>query len=156
MKQKVKVGISGLGNHAVQHHLAKLLKMRDVEIVGAFDPDISKFDKANEILGTNLKFFNSYQELCFASDAVIICLPDRVRFSQLMIAVKEYGCYSDPVGEDLKFQQPIGKIPNSNHDVAYKALNRNFIDSICPNFGGRFKSGLFFVICVKQILDKII
>ena len=93
MRTKVKVGIAGLGNHAIQPHLAKLLKMSEVEIVGAFDPDISKFDKANEILGTKLKFFNSYQELCFASDAVVICSSDEVHFSQLMIAAKEYGCH---------------------------------------------------------------
>ncbi len=93
MEQKVRVGIAGLGNHAIQPHLAKLLKMRNVEVVGAYDPDISKLDQANKILGTNLKYFNSYQELCFASDAVVICSPDKVHFSQLMIAVKEYGCH---------------------------------------------------------------
>ena len=93
MKERVKVGIAGLGNHAIQPHLAKLLKMSEVEIVGAFDPDISRFDKVNEMLGTKLKFFNSYQELCFASDAVVICSPDDVHFSQLMIAAEEYGCH---------------------------------------------------------------
>ena len=92
--KKIRFGIAGLGNHAIQPHLAKLLKLSEVvEIVGVYDPDISALDRANKILGTNLRYFNSYQELCFASDAVVICSPDKVHFPQMMIAVQEYGCH---------------------------------------------------------------
>lgn len=88
---RVKIGIVGLSETAIQKHLPVLLKRLDVEIVGAFDPDISKFDKANKALGTNLKFFNSYQDLCFAAEALVICSPESVHLSQVEIAVTEYG-----------------------------------------------------------------
>ena len=129
MKEKVKVGIAGPGKHAIKSHLAKLLKMRDVEIVGAFDPDISKFDKANEILGTKLKFFNSYQELCFASDAVVICSPDDVHFSQLMIAVEEYGCHvlvEKPILTDQSQAEEFKKLLMSTDKVITTCHPRRF------------------------------
>ena len=102
MNLKVKVGISGLGAHAVQEHLKQLLKNPNVEVIGAFDPDISAFERANKELGTNLKFFNSYQDMLLAADAVVICSPREVRLSQLSIAVDEYGidALSEPIEVD--------------------------------------------------------
>jgi len=91
MKHKVKIGIVGLSEIAIRQHLPALFKMIEVEVIGAFDPDISKFDKANSALGTNIKFFNSYQDICFAADALIICSPESVLASQVEIAVNEYG-----------------------------------------------------------------
>lgn len=139
--RKVKVGISGLGAHGVQEHLKHLLKMPEVEIIGAFDPDISAFDRANKELGTNLKFFNSYQEMLLAADAVVICSPQKVRMTQLWFAIEEYGIHAlcEPIQTDPV--DPLEKIELENlltypYRVAMICqgddadINRRFVDAV--------------------------
>ena len=123
MKQKVKVGIVGLSKTAIQKHLPVLQKMIEVEVIGAFDPDISKFDQANKDLGTNLKFFNSYQEICFAADALIICSPEKARISQAEIAVDEYGL---PVMVEDPFASDADKLRERYKNV-FESCNLKFI-----------------------------
>ena len=81
--KKVKVGIV-LGGHAVQDHLAHLLKMPEVEIVGAHGHSWM-IDQANKDLGIKLEEY-PYGSLCGSCDAIIICSPYKIHYQELMIA----------------------------------------------------------------------
>lgn len=87
--EKIKIGFVGLGDHALQSHLALMLKYDDVEIVGAFDPNPDSFARVEEEYGINLQSFENYIELLQAVDGVVIASPDRFHTHQLMQAVCE-------------------------------------------------------------------
>ena len=149
MKQKVKIGIVGLSETAIQKHLPVLLKRFDVEIVGAFDPDISKFDKANSALGTNLKFFNSYQELCFAAEALVICSPESVHASQVEIAVVEYGL---PVMVEEVFLTDPDKL-SEKYDKIYQSRNFKFLLFYDPSEEG-FEHNIPYQEFVENVINR--
>ena len=148
MIKKVKIGIVGLSESAIQKHLPALLRRRNVEIVGAFDPDISKFDKANAALGTNLKFFNSYQELCFASDGLVICSPEAVHPSQIDIAVNEY---SRPVMVEEACATSPGKLWERYQSV-YDSPHLNIL-MFCDPEAERRKFSMIYQSFIEDIMN---
>ena len=86
--KKIKVGFAALGDHALQSHLAHMVTFKDVEIIGAFDPNLAGFSRAKELYGAQLKSFNTYEDLLNHSDCVIICSPDRFHTDQLSQAAQ--------------------------------------------------------------------
>ncbi len=85
--EKLKLGMVGLGDHALQSHLAFMLHKDNTEIVGAFDPNPESFKRVADEYDVNLKSFGTYEELLDEVDAVIICSPDKFHLSQLEQAV---------------------------------------------------------------------
>lgn len=86
--EKIKIGFAGLGDHALQFHLKHLLKIEYVEFAGAFEPHIKSFESVEKNYGFSLKPFASLEDMLSASDAVIICSPDKYHIQQLRIAVE--------------------------------------------------------------------
>lgn len=86
--EKIKIGFAGLGDHALQFHLKPLLKIECVEFAGAFEPDIQAFERVEKNYGSSLKPFARFEDMLCASDAVIICSPDKYHIQQLRIAVE--------------------------------------------------------------------
>lgn len=81
--KKLKIGFVGLGDHALQSHLALMLKYDNVDICGAFEPSADAFVRVKKEYGVSLKSFDSYSSLLNEADAVIICSPDRFHLQQL-------------------------------------------------------------------------
>lgn len=126
--KKLKIGMVGLGDHALQSHLAFLLGKNNTEVIGAFDPNPQSFDRVLKEYDIDLKSFASYEELLENVDAVIICSPDKFHLSQLEHAVAKgvHTLCEKPLCCDESELERLGKVLDNKSVVITTCHPRRF------------------------------
>ncbi|RPD38981.1 Gfo/Idh/MocA family protein [Chitinophaga barathri] len=81
----LKIGLFGVG-HLGKIHLSQLATMKDVEVVGFFDPSEDNARGVHDLY--EIKRFDSAEELIMASDAVDIVAPTTQHFSLCEMAIR--------------------------------------------------------------------
>ncbi|WP_291909814.1 Gfo/Idh/MocA family oxidoreductase [Chitinophaga sp. CB10] len=81
----LKIGIFGVG-HLGKIHLSQLVTMKDVEVVGFFDPSDANAKSIAELY--NIPRYNSAEELILAVDAIDIVAPTTLHFNLCELAIR--------------------------------------------------------------------
>lgn len=103
--KKVKIGLVGIGDHLLQSHFAHLINYEDVEVIGAFDPNLAAFNRIEQEFQLAIQRYETLNELFDNVDAVIIGSPDRFHTEQLRSAVEagKHVLCEKPMASDLKY-----------------------------------------------------
>ncbi|MBV7533900.1 Gfo/Idh/MocA family protein [Chitinophaga sp. sic0106] len=81
----LKIGIFGVG-HLGKIHLSQLVTMKDVEVVGFFDPSDANAQSIASLY--NIPRYNSAEELILAVDAIDIVAPTTLHFNLCELAIR--------------------------------------------------------------------
>ena len=73
--EKVKTGLIGLSDTAIENHIKPLLKLDGVFLSGGYDTDLEAFSRVEQETGLKLQVFGDVTDLVRASDALIISTP---------------------------------------------------------------------------------
>lgn len=73
--EKVKIGLIGLSDTAIENHIKPLLKLDGVFLSGGYDTDLEAFSRVEQETGLKLQVFGDVTDLVRASDALIISTP---------------------------------------------------------------------------------
>ncbi|SHM02848.1 Predicted dehydrogenase [Chitinophaga jiangningensis] len=81
----LKIGIFGVG-HLGKIHLSQLVTMKDVEVVGFFDPSDANAKSIADLY--NIPRYNSAEDLILAVDAIDIVAPTTLHFNLCELAIR--------------------------------------------------------------------
>lgn len=114
--EKPRIGIAGVG-HLGKLHLKNLLEIKSASCSGIFDIDGEKARSASEEF--NVRWFNSIEEICKSSDALIIATTTSNHY--------EVGKYALENGLHLFIEKPITSTVDQAQELINLANSNNLI-----------------------------
>ncbi len=115
MDSKVKVGVIGVGKMGLLH-LAKLVEMPDVEVVGICDTDTARASEAAAKHGVKRI---EQSELLFEADAVFIATPTATHFKLARLTLES--------GAHVLIEKPLGQNPDEAAELVRMARDQKLV-----------------------------
>ncbi|MFS0865162.1 Gfo/Idh/MocA family oxidoreductase [Fredinandcohnia sp. 179-A 10B2 NHS] len=112
----VKIGVVGVGNMG-SYHCQKLKGMKNVDLIGVYDPDFQKANTIGNKLSVNV--YPTYQELLMHVDAVIIAAPTKFHFSLAKEAIQldKHLFVEKPIAVSLEETSKLKELQNKKNII---------------------------------------